>query len=118
MFGCPNYPTVRGPVSQSRYVQVHRAGLVALLINALSPLVKDEETTLELYQSCGVLRNASCRRLDQVSNSLCLVPSYRRIFMTEQGYLGLSYPRIMEGDSELWLYDVNMSFVLRLKVSN
>jgi hypothetical protein len=90
----------------------HCADLIAFMLDALS-LEAGEETDnfLNMLRAMKVHFSNGDRAKFQMAMILLL--SYRRIFVTAQGYLGLGHSKTREGDVAVWLFGGRLPFVLR-----
>ncbi|OCL05017.1 hypothetical protein AOQ84DRAFT_414573 [Glonium stellatum] len=76
-----------------------------------------EPQELELESFCELLRKAEedLEKGDRIKYqmAMCLMLSYRRVFMTAEGHLGPGHSRVLKGDSVVWLYGGKLPFLLR-----
>ena len=97
--------------------QAHLAGLVSYMLDALSPSVKNVEGGPETVEFYRLLQKADEKLQEgdrlKYQMAMCLMLSYRRVFVTAQGHLGLGHSRVLKGDSVVWLYGGKLPFLLR-----
>lgn len=114
--------TLTGGITSSyqpaqHFSREHSAGLVAFLMNALESRDMDEGLVEGLADFYRLLRKAKSvlPETDDIKfqMAMCLVLSFRRMFVTAGGKLGLGHSGVEEGDTVVWLHGGKMPFVLR-----
>jgi hypothetical protein len=100
----------------------HLADFISYMLDALDSDGKAEEREPAVEKFCELLRvlqhESPKGDLTRFQIAMFLMLSYRRIFFTAHGCIGLGHTRVSNNDSVVWLYGGKLPFILRSRGEN